>query len=125
MLSIVVAACFLLIAGLANFSSSYAALEVGKTEESQFISVTHSDTSSVKVDDANSPELQSAKKDDDCPCKHQNWGAKFLCGLSLATLDDPATLYAPSRVKTRDMLIKPASVSDFVDRQKRPPRTIL
>ena len=101
MLSIVVAACFLLIAGLANFSSSYAALEVAKTEESQIVLVSSPEIPSAIADDAGTSELHSAKKDDDCPCKHHNWGVNFLCGLSLATLDDPAALYVPSAVKTR------------------------
>ena len=62
---------------------------------------------------------------DDCPCKQDHSASKFVCGVTLALADTATTLHTPMPSKARFVLSKSASIPDFVDRLKRPPRTIL
>jgi len=124
-LSITVAACFLLIATLANFSNSYAAAGKVVPTDGPAVFQAESDLRITSVDAAVKQELQAPQSKEDCPCKLHHGMAKFLCGVALALPDNSASIHTPSPTKTRYMLIKSTAVSDYVDRLKRPPRTVI
>ncbi|NKB52268.1 MAG: hypothetical protein GKR97_08610 [Rhizobiaceae bacterium] len=124
-LSISVAACFVLISALANFSNTYASEKQDQMSGTQIAVISTPEVQSIPADEASTGENQASVEDDDCPCKNHLGSAKFLCGVALALLDNPAALHSPLPSKTKYMLVKSAAVSDYVDRLKRPPRTIL
>ncbi|MEP1206197.1 MAG: hypothetical protein ABJM29_16580 [Rhizobiaceae bacterium] len=124
-LSIIVAACFLLISTLANFSTSYATTTEAPSTEIVVEASAHSQIVHDSIEPTSVDENQTAEQKDDCPCKSHHGAAKFLCGVTLALLDDASAMDIPAPTKTGYMLIKSAAVPSFVDRLKRPPRTLL
>ncbi len=124
-LSISVAACFLLISALANFGNTYTSAEQAQISEAQIVVASATEAQAKPADEALSNDIQTTAEDDGCPCKEHHGSAKFLCGVALAMLDNPTALHSPVPTKAKYMLVKSAAVSDYVDRLKRPPRNFL
>ena len=75
--------------------------------------------SAIEVVDASN---ESGKE---CPCKHKEGPASLVCGVTLALQNSAQPLRSLSPSETLDALSVASIAPEFIDRQKRPPRTIL
>ena len=116
---------FMLISALANLGD--ARLGAGHAQDVTVATATLIDDDTTSTPSPAMPDMDdnAVAEKDDCPCKQDHSASKFVCGVTLALADGATTLHTPMPSKARFMLNKSASIPDFVDRLKRPPRTIL
>lgn len=116
---------FMLISALANLGDAH--MSASHTHEVPIAAAAFmdDDTASNPSPVALDTEGKTVVEKDECPCKQDHSASKFVCGVTLALADGATALHTPTPSKARFMLNKSASIPDFVDRLKRPPRTIL
>ena len=116
---------FMLISALANFGDTHMSTGHSSSVAIESAALVGNDPTSAPDPILPDTDNKAVSEKDDCPCKKEHSASKFVCGVTLALADPAETLHTPMPSKARFVLSKSASIPDFVDRLKRPPRTIL
>lgn len=116
---------FMLISALANLGDAHLGSNQAGSLAIETAAMIEDEASSQPAPLMSQMGEKAVAEKDDCPCKQDHSASKFVCGVTLALADTAATLHTPTPSKARFVLNKSACIPDFVDRLKRPPRTIL
>ena len=116
---------FMLISALANLGDTHLGASSAGSVANETVVLVENETQPHPTQTLTDMGENAVAEKEDCPCKQDHSASKFVCGVTLALADTAATLHTPMPSKTRFVLNKSASIPDFVDRLKRPPRTIL
>lgn len=116
---------FMLISALANLGDARMGTGHANSMALETAALIENETPSNPTPIVSDMDENAVVEKDECPCKQDHSASKFVCGVTLALADTATTLHTPMPSKARFVLSKSASIPDFVDRLKRPPRTIL